>query len=75
VELDGAAAHSGWAAIKRDRERELALRANGFPVVRYSWEQVTARAGRVVADLHGLLGPWSRFFHCGVDLERSSASS
>jgi predicted transcriptional regulator of viral defense system len=55
VELDGAAAHSGPAAMKRDRRRELALRAEGFRVIRYSWDQVTRRADEVVADLRHLL--------------------
>jgi very-short-patch-repair endonuclease len=55
VELDGGPAHGGVAGMKRDRERELALRAAGFQVVRYSWEQVTGRPERVAADLRRLL--------------------
>jgi predicted transcriptional regulator of viral defense system len=55
VELDGAAAHAGWAAIKRDRQRELALRARGFLVVRYTWDQLTDGPEEVLADLRQLL--------------------
>lgn len=55
VELDGAAAHGGWAAIKQDRQREVVLRANGLQVVRYSWDQITTRQDEVVADLRRLL--------------------
>jgi hypothetical protein len=55
VELDGSAAHGGWAAIKRDRERELALRSLGFSVVRYTWEQVNRRVEHVVTDLRAVL--------------------
>jgi very-short-patch-repair endonuclease len=55
VELDGAAAHAGWAAIKRDRHREMVLRSHGFVVARYTWEQVTDGRAEVVADLHRLL--------------------
>ena len=55
VELDGAAAHGGWAAIKRDRQRELALRALGFSIVRYTWEQVTKRQTEVAEDVRTLL--------------------
>jgi hypothetical protein len=57
VELDGAAAHGGWAAIKRDRQRELAMRDLGFQVVRYTWDQVTNQADEVVGDLRHLLAP------------------
>jgi predicted transcriptional regulator of viral defense system len=55
VEVDGGDAHSGWGQIKRDRDRELELRAQGFQVVRYTWEQVTRRRDDVVADLRRLL--------------------
>ncbi len=55
VELDGAAAHGGWAAIQRDRDREVALRAMGFQVVRYTWQQITAQRETVAADLRRLL--------------------
>jgi predicted transcriptional regulator of viral defense system len=56
VEVDGGAGHTGLAAIKRDRQREMALRANGFQVVRYTWEQVTGQSDEVAADLRRLLG-------------------
>jgi hypothetical protein len=56
VELDGAAAHGGWAAIKQDRDRELALRARGLQVVRYTWPQVSSQPNSVAADLRRLLG-------------------
>jgi predicted transcriptional regulator of viral defense system len=57
VELDGGDAHGNWAQIKRDRQRELALRAKGLQVVRYTWEQITTRADEVAADLWRLLRP------------------
>jgi very-short-patch-repair endonuclease len=56
VELDGGPAHGGVAAMKRDRERDMALRAHGFHVVRYTWDQVIRRRELVVADLRRLLG-------------------
>jgi len=55
VKLDGGPAHRGVAAMKRDRERELALRSKGFQVVRYTWDQVVKRPDAVIADLRRLL--------------------
>ena len=55
VELDGGPAHGGPAAMKRDRERELALRAMGYTVIRYAWQQVTERPAEVAADVRSTL--------------------
>jgi hypothetical protein len=43
-------------ANETERRRELTLRAAGYTVVRYTWEQVTQRPNEVVADLVRLLG-------------------
>jgi hypothetical protein len=56
VELDGGPAHGGAAAMKRDRDWELALRSNGYFIVRYSWEQLSNRPVEVARDLRHLLG-------------------
>jgi len=55
VELDGHAAHALRARIENDRRRELVLRAAGFLVLRYTWQQVTLQPDRVVADLRASL--------------------
>jgi very-short-patch-repair endonuclease len=54
VELDGVAAHATPAGLRRDRDRELRLRAAGFRVVRYTWHQITRQPDLVVADLQRL---------------------
>lgn len=51
VELDGRDGHRSWAQIQRDRKRELHLRALGFLVLRYTWEQVAGEPERVATDL------------------------
>jgi len=56
VELDGLASHSSAAAIGRDRGRDLTLRAAGYVVLRYTWQQVTREAELVAADLRTALG-------------------
>ncbi|HET9094520.1 MAG TPA: DUF559 domain-containing protein [Solirubrobacteraceae bacterium] len=51
VELDGHRNHSTPAQLRRDRRRELTLRANGIAVVRYSWDLVRHRGQEVADDL------------------------
>jgi very-short-patch-repair endonuclease len=55
VEVDGGDAHTSWAQINRDRDREIALRARGYRIVRYGWMQVTQRPEEVADDLRRLL--------------------
>lgn len=62
VELDGHRAHAPAAAAERDRGRELRLRAAGFAVVRYTWQQVRRTPEEVTADLRRTLaapGPFA----------------
>lgn len=51
VELDGREGHASWARAKSDRRRDLALRAKGYIVLRYTWDQLTHDAGAVARDI------------------------
>ncbi|MGI8580159.1 MAG: endonuclease domain-containing protein [Solirubrobacteraceae bacterium] len=55
VELDGAHVHHTRRAFSRDRERDLALAAEGYVTVRLTWGHVTREAARVATHLHRLL--------------------
>ena len=56
VELDSRAAHGTPAAMEEDRRRDLALRAAGYTVFRYTWRQLTQQPDLVYVDLrrHGV---------------------
>jgi very-short-patch-repair endonuclease len=60
VELDGYDNHHTPAQIQRDRRKELALRAAGFVVLRYTLHQVTEESALVIADLAPRLSPAAR---------------
>jgi very-short-patch-repair endonuclease len=55
VEVDGFAFHAGRAAFERDRERDAALSASGYAVVRVTWRQLLERSEAVVARIAGAL--------------------
>ena len=51
VELDSHLAHGTPARLEEDHRRDLELRAAGYTVLRYTWQQVTTTPELVVADL------------------------
>lgn len=55
VELDGVQGHTTPAQIRRDHRRDLLLRAAGYVVIRYSYDQVMYEADTVLADLRSVL--------------------
>lgn len=56
VEVDGKDGHSKPAQIRKDRRKEITLRAHNLTVVRYDWDLVKHEPEAVYADLarHGL---------------------
>lgn len=55
VELDGPGNHRSPAQIRRDRRKELELRAGTFIVLRYSDEQIYHHSSAVTAELRETL--------------------
>ena len=55
VELDGGDGHGTTARMERDRARDLALRAAGYAVHRYTWRQVMTQPKLVAADIRRAL--------------------
>jgi very-short-patch-repair endonuclease len=60
VELDGAAAHRTARAFHADRRRDAALAAEGYLVIRLTWERVTREPAGVVDELRRVLARRSR---------------
>jgi len=56
VELDGRAVHGTSFAFDADRERDRALQAMDWTVIRITWRQLVRHPARVEADLRTLLG-------------------
>ena len=56
VELDSRSAHSTTRTIENDHRRDLALRAAGLTVLRYTWRQLRDEPQLVIADVrrHGI---------------------
>jgi very-short-patch-repair endonuclease len=55
VELDGYRTHAGRAAFEADRARDVELKALGYDVLRFTWQQVTARSADVARTVRRLL--------------------
>jgi very-short-patch-repair endonuclease len=55
VEVDGYAYHAGRRAFERDRERDTALAAVGFTVLRITWRQLVGAPETVIARLAAAL--------------------
>jgi very-short-patch-repair endonuclease len=55
VELDGAAVHRTLSAFHRDRERDRALQAQGWRVIRITWRDLDRNAEGLATDLRRIL--------------------
>ncbi len=60
VELDGVQGHATPAQMRRDHRRDLILRAAGYVVVRYSYDQIMYDGEAVLADLRMVLAHAAR---------------
>jgi hypothetical protein len=64
VEVDGAASHDGLVDRRRDAERDAALTAEGWTVVRVRWSEVVDARAATAARLRALLDQSS--FRCQI---------
>lgn len=55
VEFDGEASHATRRAFYADRRRDAALAAEGYVVVRLTWERIIEEAETVVSELQRVL--------------------
>lgn len=55
VEADGGASHNRASARERDGRRDAWLAAAGYSPLRFTWLQVTERAGEVLGALRAKL--------------------
>ena len=58
VELDGWETHGDRQAFEEDRRRDGLLAASGWRVVRFTWRQVIADPGHVVATVRAIVASW-----------------
>ncbi len=56
VEVDGYAYHGNRAAFERDRERDVALAALGYTVMRVTWRQLVDAPEAIIARIAAALG-------------------
>lgn len=55
LEVDGFASHGSRAAFERDRDRDAALAALGYEVMRFTWRAIVERPELVVARIAAVL--------------------
>jgi very-short-patch-repair endonuclease len=55
VEVDGYAFHAGKQSFERDRDRDAALAARGYVVMRVTWEQLMSASDVVLERIAGAL--------------------
>ncbi len=60
VETDGYRYHRGALAFEEDHARDLELRRLGLQVLRFTYRQLTERAGEVAEAVSASLAPSSR---------------
>lgn len=57
VELDGRAAHGTERAFQGDRKRDRTLLAEGWRLMRVTWQQLRDEPAAITADLRAALYP------------------